>query len=367
MDFEKKALQFMLDAEARRDNKGRLQVYNPPSNDGGGKYEVAGITSRHHPGMASALKTLIKYGMHDEAEELAMVYYRNYTSRATRFVRSEALRYLFRDIYLNRGPGGLNGTLRFTLGQNPTTKKAAYKSLTSSEARQIWRMENENALGLIDTVTKAREKYEREIVGYRANFWKGLNNRWAKSRDNAISLLDLAPVKYIKEPEVEPLSWIVTGFDWFGEREIRGSRDNPVIVAMWKLGKAGDFNDDETPWCAAYVSAALEEAGIRSARTGWARSYLSWGQKLNGPCLGAIVVFSRGPKYGHVGFVLGKNKKGHLLVLGGNQGNTVSIRPFERSRILGYRWPHNVDVPFDLGWGNLPTFDITGSVSSNER
>ena len=38
-------------------------------------------------------------------------------------------------------------------------------------------------------------------------------------------------------------------------------------------------------------------------------------------------------------FVVGKNAKGQILGLGGNQGNTVSIVPFNPADIDGYYWP----------------------------
>jgi hypothetical protein len=36
------------------------------------------------------------------------------------------------------------------------------------------------------------------------------------------------------------------------------------------------IRDDETPWCATFVSAVLELESIPSTRSAWARSYLNW-------------------------------------------------------------------------------------------
>lgn len=41
-------------------------------------------------------------------------------------------------------------------------------------------------------------------------------------------------------------------------------------------------------------------------------------------------------------FVVGKDKQGRILGLGGNQGNAVSIVPFNLADIDGYYWPSNV-------------------------
>ena len=52
----------IIDFEARRDAKGRLQVYKLPAGDGGGTYEVAGINDRYHPVEAAHLAQLVKAG-----------------------------------------------------------------------------------------------------------------------------------------------------------------------------------------------------------------------------------------------------------------------------------------------------------------
>src|SRR5689334_8732913 len=115
-------------------------------------------------------------------------------------------------------------------------------------------------------------------------------------------------------------AWIAKALCYVGVREIPGPRHNPTIVSWWsRIGAF--FRDDETPWCAAFVGGVLEEVGITSSRSAAARSYLQWGVKLPAPAMGAIVVFWRGSANGwsgHVGFVVGKDQHGNLMVLGGN-------------------------------------------------
>jgi uncharacterized protein (TIGR02594 family) len=165
--------------------------------------------------------------------------------------------------------------------------------------------------------------------------------------------------------EQGPKSWLNTASKYLGMKEIVGPKHNPDVVKLWELGKAGNFDTDETPWCAAFVSAVLEESGIRSARTGWSRSYLNWGKKLRGPAYGCIVVFKRGSG-GHVGFVVGRTSSGHLAVLGGNQGNAVNIKAFKRSRVLGYRWPDGRPDPAGTGFSSLPKVRTGIKLSLNE-
>jgi uncharacterized protein (TIGR02594 family) len=146
------------------------------------------------------------------------------------------------------------------------------------------------------------------------------------------------------EEKKEPL-WLAIARTYIGQREIKGVNHNPLIVSWWKAIKRGGIKDDETPWCAAFVGAMLEKVGIISSRFESARSYLTWGTKLASPVVGCIVVFQRDGG-GHVGFVVGTDMKGNLLVLGGNQSDEVNIRAFTRDRVVGYRWPTAVPMEY---------------------
>lgn len=140
--------------------------------------------------------------------------------------------------------------------------------------------------------------------------------------------------------------WITEAEKFIGLREVKGAKHAPEIVQFWKDIKRGGIKDDETPWCAAFVGAMLERVGIKSSRFESAKSYLQWGKQLVNPVPGCIVVFSRDGG-GHVGFVMGKDKAGNLLVLGGNQSDAVNIKAFPISRAVGYRWPADIAVPAD--------------------
>lgn len=159
--------------------------------------------------------------------------------------------------------------------------------------------------------------------------------------------------------------WMKTARKYLGQKEIHGVQNNPVIVQWWiRIG--APFRDDETPYCAGFVGGVLEETGIRSSRSAMARSYLTWGEKLAGPAVGCIVVFERGPKNGHVAFVVGHDGKGNLICLGGNQGDMVKLAKFPLWRVLGYRWPAGYPQPLHLGVNTLPVVEVSGLVSKNE-
>lgn len=163
------------------------------------------------------------------------------------------------------------------------------------------------------------------------------------------------------------LAWLDIAYDHIGTREIPGRRHNSKIVNWFKKMGAGWFTDDETPWCGAFVGGCLVEAGYpKFSKGASARAWLNYGKRLDKPAVGSIVVFWRGSRNGasgHVGFVVGKDRYGNLMVLGGNQGNEVNIKPFSTNRVLGYVWPSIWPAEHRF---NLPIVDSDGRVSTNE-
>lgn len=143
---------------------------------------------------------------------------------------------------------------------------------------------------------------------------------------------------------MEP-AWLMEARRQIGVRELKGPRHTPLILKWWRDIRRGGIKDDETPWCAAFVGACLETAGLVSSRFESAASYMGWGQPLQHASLGCIVVLKRTGGGGHVGFVVGQTAHGKLLVLGGNQGDAVGIAAFSPALVMGYRWPAAVPLP----------------------
>jgi uncharacterized protein (TIGR02594 family) len=142
--------------------------------------------------------------------------------------------------------------------------------------------------------------------------------------------------------------WLVEAEKFIGLKEISGPKNNSTVVDFWKRIHLSGISNDEVPWCSAFVGAVLENVGMKSTRSGLAKSYLNWGIALKTPALGSIVVFTR-KGGGHVGFVVGKDKNGNLYVLGGNQSDAVNIKLFKTDNVVGYRWPSS-----DIKTSDLP-------------
>lgn len=160
----------------------------------------------------------------------------------------------------------------------------------------------------------------------------------------------LAAKAEANHPGDEP-AWLKIARGELGTSEIGGRRANPRIVEYLSSTTlpAGAREADETPWCSAFVNWCLAIAGIPGTRSAWALDWRDFGRQAEGPVMGAIAVFSRSTRRGeggHVGFLL-EDLGDRVRVLGGNQGNRVSIATFPkqglvggtRYRLLGLRLP----------------------------
>lgn len=128
----------------------------------------------------------------------------------------------------------------------------------------------------------------------------------------------------------------------FGIREISGKQDNPEVLKYFNdLGFDGNALKDETAWCAAFVNWVLKKSGYIGSGKLNARSLLSVGKPTQNPEKGDIVVLWRKSPTdwrGHTGFFI-RETKSWVYLLGGNQGNRVSIQAYPKSRVLEYRKP----------------------------
>lgn len=124
-------------------------------------------------------------------------------------------------------------------------------------------------------------------------------------------------------------------------RERPGGAHHPFIQWAHSLCRLGDDVADEVPWCASFVTAVAWLLELPRSHSAAARSWLTVGDEVPLSMAVAgfdIVVLKRGasPTAGHVGFYVGA-QNGSVLLLGGNQGNAVTIAAFPRSDVLGVR------------------------------
>lgn len=132
--------------------------------------------------------------------------------------------------------------------------------------------------------------------------------------------------------------WMTIARNELGQSEVAGAGDNPRI-SQYHGTTHGGPEADSVPWCSSFVNFCITTAGLQGTGSKLARSWMTWGRDASAFVPGCIVVFQRGaaPK-GHVGFCIGATG-GTVTLLGGNQGNAVSIADFDASRALARRLP----------------------------
>lgn len=131
-----------------------------------------------------------------------------------------------------------------------------------------------------------------------------------------------------------------TALSFYMTKEVQGEKHNETILDFWK-GTGLVVKDDETAWCAAFVSYIVWYTfGIRITGSGLARAFLKANKYLvevqrDDLTAGDIMVFSRtgSPIFGHVGFKA-SNRSDVLDCLGGNQSNMVSIVNMAEDRFI---------------------------------
>lgn len=179
---------------------------------------------------------------------------------------------------------------------------------------------------------------------------------------------------------MKELEWIKKARELIGIEEVKGERHNPTIV-KW-LENMGEYSneskawwrDDETPWCGLFVAHILGQSGRYVVKEWYRAKEWAASQNMNwllGPAYGCLAVMDRAGG-GHIGFVVGKDQRGNIMVLGGNQNDQVSIAAFKPDRITHYIWPSRWldgspmrSSPHDNRY-DLPLLKSDGTVSSNE-
>jgi uncharacterized protein (TIGR02594 family) len=139
-------------------------------------------------------------------------------------------------------------------------------------------------------------------------------------------------LKDIKSPQI-----LVQAVKMLGTKEVVGKVHNPVIIGWAKeLGLEKVYTNDEIPWCGLAIAYAVHAAGLTPVGSPlWALSWAKWGTEVKEPMLGDILTFKRDGG-GHVGIYVGEDADCYH-VLGGNQGNAMSVTRIVKSRLYKAR------------------------------
>lgn len=128
--------------------------------------------------------------------------------------------------------------------------------------------------------------------------------------------------------------------DLYGVKEIIGENDNPTILDWATECGIRGYSGDDIPWCGLFMAVIAKRAGKKIPENPlWARNWAAWGEPCR-PELGAVMVFSR-QGGGHVGLYCAEDSE-YYHVLGGNQGDTVSITRIRKQRLIACRNSYRV-------------------------
>lgn len=156
---------------------------------------------------------------------------------------------------------------------------------------------------------------------------------------------------------------LLKAIELLGVQEIVGTKHNPVILGWAKeVGLENIYKSDEIAWCGLFAAVVVKRANREPVSNPLrALSWNNFGVQVTTPMLGDILTFTR-KGGGHVGFYIGEDATAYH-VLGGNQGNSVSIVRIAKSRLSQIRRPQYMNQPLNV---RSITLASNGKVSENE-
>lgn len=147
------------------------------------------------------------------------------------------------------------------------------------------------------------------------------------------------PLAYQWLSQEEAPRHLLKALELFGVEETVGVKHNPIIMGWAKeLGLGKVYVADEIPWCGLFMAVIISRAKRPVVNEPLAAlNWNNFGVKASTPMLGDILTFTR-KGGGHVGLYVGEDESAYH-VLGGNQGNKVSIVRVAKSRLSEARRP----------------------------
>lgn len=161
----------------------------------------------------------------------------------------------------------------------------------------------------------------------------------------------------------QPPRMIAEALKLFGTIETPGTGNNPTIMAWAKEdGLAATYTADSVPWCGLFMATVAKRAGKPYPTSPlWALSWAKFGVEAGQPRLGDVLTFTRNGG-GHVALYIGEDQ-GAYHVLGGNQGDQVSITRIAKPRLYRVRRPAYNVMPASA---QPIVLAATGGLSANE-
>ncbi|MCV0426193.1 MAG: TIGR02594 family protein [Roseibium sp.] len=151
-------------------------------------------------------------------------------------------------------------------------------------------------------------------------------------------------VSVADQPKQTMPPWLAEMNRRMGLHEVR----NNSALSRWL--RAGKFlgNPAKLPWCGDAVETCIVKTlpdEAVPANPFWAQAWKTFGVDVRDPIVGAIGVIRWSSRAGHVGIVVGYDKRRQrVYLMGGNQQNAVTISSFPLAKFIAFRWPETFPV-----------------------
>lgn len=168
--------------------------------------------------------------------------------------------------------------------------------------------------------------------------------------------------RWLNEIDLLP-KMISVALDDYGITETDGPKNTDAIMA-WAIetGLRQSYTADSVPWCGLFMAHVAKKAGkVAPNKPLWALNWAKFGVEGGQPELGDVLVFTR-KGGGHVGLYIGEDNDSYH-VLGGNQGDKVSIVCIDKERLYAVRQP-----PYNNKPSSAKVYQLapTGEISTDE-
>jgi uncharacterized protein (TIGR02594 family) len=156
---------------------------------------------------------------------------------------------------------------------------------------------------------------------------------------------------------------LLKALELYGVTETVGPKNNPAILGWAKeVGLDSVYNEDSIPWCGLFMAVIMKRAVREPVKDPlYALNWNNFGVKIGQPMLGDVITFSR-QSGGHVGLYVGEDAAAYHI-LGGNQGDKVSIVRIAKARVSQVRRPPYILQPTNVRKIMLAS---SGKLSTNE-
>lgn len=186
---------------------------------------------------------------------------------------------------------------------------------------------------------------------------------YIKKSDEKIAAQKAEAAKAEQERMAATPPWMDTARSQLGVKETKRNGGTKVDKYLKTTGLP-----TENPWCGAFVNWTLEQndmetvpnAADHSTHKARAKSYRTLGVSLTKPAIGAIATKSR-KGGGHVGFVAGITSDGKIVLLGGNQNDSVNYTVYSKD-ILQFNYPNGYTPNYTLP---VLTVSKTGTIKED--